>query len=265
MQVPVATSTPTHVLEEVAKRVDAFLRANRNEYTGSRECVYKDVQDVWPVRTIIFIAWQYTHTGELRAYINDSSNSAYSLRGYEAIACLGMGFPTGPCADDNPYACVLTRRRASCLDGGARHVSSVRYTGTGSFSMALCLVETPKERGEQPPSPAPPSAVRAFHVQVAMWAARSKHAQVSSRRCMMRCMSWVCTCQPTTTHHMRRSTRPETKQQAVTTPRRYACASQAGWCPHVHQQRPSQWSPYDGLPVIERRFDTVKCDRRRAL
>lgn len=65
MQVPVATSTPTHVLEEVTKRVDAFLRANKNEYTATRECVYKDVQDVWPVRTIILIAWQYTHRGEL--------------------------------------------------------------------------------------------------------------------------------------------------------------------------------------------------------
>ena len=63
-QVPVMTSTPTHVLDEVAKRLDAFLRSNRNEYTGSRECVYKDVQDVFPVRTIIFIAFQYTHSSE---------------------------------------------------------------------------------------------------------------------------------------------------------------------------------------------------------
>ena len=65
MQVPVAIGTPTSVLEEVAQRVDTFLRANKGEYTGNRECVYKDVQDTWPVRTIIFVAWQYTHTSEL--------------------------------------------------------------------------------------------------------------------------------------------------------------------------------------------------------
>ena len=64
MQVPVAIGTPTSVLEEVAQRVDTFLRANKGEYTGNRECVYKDVQDTWPVRTIIFVAWQYTHTSE---------------------------------------------------------------------------------------------------------------------------------------------------------------------------------------------------------
>ena len=65
MQVPVAIGTPTSVLEEVARCVDIFLRANKGEYTGNRECVYKDVQDTWPVRTIIFVAWQYTHTSEL--------------------------------------------------------------------------------------------------------------------------------------------------------------------------------------------------------
>ena len=62
------TSTPTWVLEEVTKRVDAFLRANKAEYTGNREVVYKDVQDVFPVRTIIFFAFQYTHSGERLAW-----------------------------------------------------------------------------------------------------------------------------------------------------------------------------------------------------
>ncbi|CAK0787367.1 hypothetical protein CVIRNUC_010587 [Coccomyxa viridis] len=60
--VPVATGTPTHVLDALAQRLDALLRVNRGEYTGARECVYQDVQDVFPVRTIIFIAFQYTHS-----------------------------------------------------------------------------------------------------------------------------------------------------------------------------------------------------------
>ena len=75
MQVPVAIGTPTSVLEELARRVDMFLRANKGEYTGNRECVYKDVQDTWPVRTIIFVAWQYTHTSELT---NPSLSPNYS-------------------------------------------------------------------------------------------------------------------------------------------------------------------------------------------
>ena len=107
MQVPVATSTPTHILEDVAKRVDAFLRANRNEYTGSRECVYKDVQDVWPVRTIIFIAWQYTHTGELLACTSDLHNSLLPRVGQSH--CLGVGVSSGPCAINTRYACILEK------------------------------------------------------------------------------------------------------------------------------------------------------------
>ena len=59
-----ATGTPTHVLDALAQRLDVLLRANRGEYTGARECVYQDVQDVFPVRTIIFIAFQYTHSSE---------------------------------------------------------------------------------------------------------------------------------------------------------------------------------------------------------
>ena len=72
-QVPVMISTPTHVLDEVAKRLDAFLRANRAEYTGARECVYRDVQDVFPVRTIIFIAFQYTHSSEQHRHLHLTS------------------------------------------------------------------------------------------------------------------------------------------------------------------------------------------------
>ena len=59
-----ATGTPTHVLDALAQRLDALLRANRGEFTGARECVYQDVQDAFPVRTIIFIAFQYTHSSE---------------------------------------------------------------------------------------------------------------------------------------------------------------------------------------------------------
>ena len=59
-----ATGTPTYVLDALAQRLDALLCANRGEYTGARECVYQDVQDVFPVRTIIFIAFQYTHSSE---------------------------------------------------------------------------------------------------------------------------------------------------------------------------------------------------------
>ena len=78
VQLPLPTSMPTHILEEVAKRLDAFLRANKNEYTTSRECLYKDVQDVWPVRTIIYISWQYTHRGELPCLSSKSKLQAHA-------------------------------------------------------------------------------------------------------------------------------------------------------------------------------------------
>jgi hypothetical protein len=67
MQIPVGIGTPSSVVETVIKKVDEFLRANKNEYTGNRLITLQQITESMPIRLIIFVAFQLSHSGEYLA------------------------------------------------------------------------------------------------------------------------------------------------------------------------------------------------------
>lgn len=55
--------TPSSVVGTVNQRVDEHLKANKMEFTGNRDIVFKEITETVPIRMVILIAVQLTHTG----------------------------------------------------------------------------------------------------------------------------------------------------------------------------------------------------------
>lgn len=66
VQIPVGLTTPVSVLDELVRRVDTHLRANKGEWTGKRDIAFREITDTVPIRMIILVACQLSHTSARR-------------------------------------------------------------------------------------------------------------------------------------------------------------------------------------------------------
>ncbi len=63
-QIPVGLGTPSQVVEAVTRQVDEHLKSNKMEFTGNRDIVFKEITETMPIRMLILVAVQMSHTGK---------------------------------------------------------------------------------------------------------------------------------------------------------------------------------------------------------
>lgn len=56
--------TPSSVVDTLTQRIDEYLRQNKNDFTGERQIVLKEITDQVPIRIMILVAVQMSHPGE---------------------------------------------------------------------------------------------------------------------------------------------------------------------------------------------------------
>ncbi|KAK9909747.1 hypothetical protein WJX75_006863 [Coccomyxa subellipsoidea] len=99
-KIPVGLGTPSNVVEAITKRVDEHLKSSKMEFSGNRDIVFKEITETMPIRMVILVAVQMTHTGSdvgrtLRArsgiltVINDTLQSMGVFKDGELHAFVG--------------------------------------------------------------------------------------------------------------------------------------------------------------------------------
>ena len=77
--------TPSNVVEAITKRVDEHLKSSKMEFSGNRDIVFKEITETMPIRMVILVAVQMTHTGETARFLflflpMGSSFEAFAIR-----------------------------------------------------------------------------------------------------------------------------------------------------------------------------------------